>query len=155
MNLIIAFLAGYLLVSVVLNLLALRYRRRLVALVDEAKADVTDERLRASLDSYVLSMRSMRTAVILALIHIHILLMPKEKLKACPQFTDEENTLWRKGLMAQIMDYHIASAAAANPLFGALTYVLSWAVVARFKVLLVDNAKQLEAQVVDYRYARC
>lgn len=155
MELILIFFAVYLAVYLTLNLVAVRQRKRLVAAVAEAKEQVTDERWKKHLDSFVLSMTSMRTSVILFLILWQILLMPKQKVRSSPDIGDEQLALFKNGLMHTILESHMASAAAVNPLFGGLAYLLRCAVHVRYKIVLGEEAGVRELESVSARYVAC
>jgi hypothetical protein len=134
MKLILIFFAGYLLVYLGLNLLARRYRRRLVECVGKAKKASIGKHNAAVLDVFVHSMTSMRTAIVLFLIFIELLVLPNEQLLR-DDLSREDRNLWETGLMPEILDNHMASAAAANPFFGALAYLARFFVHLRFRWL--------------------
>lgn len=153
MNTLLIFFAGYLAVSVAINVLAIGYRKDLAAAVQKAKRiDGLSKQEIATLDSYVLSMRSLRTSIILLLVFWQLALMPKEQLAAGPTRVMND-ALWESGLMSEILEKHMASAAAANPLFGALAYAMRSLVHYRFKRLCGDDGEQRELRSFSARYA--
>ncbi len=152
---ILTFLAVYAAIYVTLNLVAIPYRKRLVDSVTEAKAKVRSPHLRSVLDTFTLSMTSMRTSVILLLIFTQMLIEPKGKLLRSSELSEEENALYEDGLMREILETHMASAAAANPLFGALAYVARTASHIRARSILGEDDGVREAHLVSSRYAAC
>lgn len=155
MQTILIFFAVYLAIYLAMNLWAIRYRRKLVASVSDAKAATSDFKIHQLLDSFQTSMTSMRTSVILLAIFIQMLLEPKAKIKT---FTDSSNNvdpLYTSGLMRDILESHMASAAAVNPFFGALAYLTRFFVHLRFKSTVGEMGGAREAQTITSRYAAC
>ncbi len=156
MEMILIFFACYLALAVVTNGLAVRYRRNLVSVVKKAKkVQGLSKHELAVLDSYVLSMRSLRTSIILFLIFVQMLLMPKEQILSFSETQPPKEILWDSGYLPEILDMHLASAACANPIFGALAYAANWAVGYRFKRLFGDVGQERELRSVSARYASC
>lgn len=155
MTLILTFLAIYAAIYVALNLVAVSYRKRLVVAVAKGKSQVQSVKLKELLDSFTLSMTSMRTSVILLLIFTQMLLEPKGKLLRQSDISEEERALYESGLMREILETHMASAAAVNPFFGALAYAARFASHLRARSILGQEDGVREAHLVSSRYAAC
>lgn len=156
MNTILIFFACYVAFAVGINAIAIGYRRELAESVHKARQiEGLDDREIAILDSFLLSMRSLRTAVILSLVFAQILLTPNERLKASTEMSKNDETLFDAGLMPRILELHLASAAAANPIFGAVAYFLRLMVHIRFAALLGPDRERGELHTVAARYAAC
>lgn len=151
MNLILPFFAAYLAIYLVLNLLAIRQRKLLLARVTQAKAAVRSEHIHAILDQFVASMTSMRSAILLCLVFGQMLMLSQGQLEA-KEFSHEEQLLFDNGMMGDILEAHMASVSAVNPFFGAIAYALRHLVHLRFRIIDGDAAKR-ELISLTARYA--
>ena len=155
MESILVFFAVYLAIYLTMNLVAIRYRRRLVVAVEKAKNETDDPKTHRLLDSFQVSMTSMRTAVILCAIFVQMLLEPKAKIEAAIAEKGDTDPLYASGLMGEILECHMASAAAVNPLFGLAAYVTRFFAHHRFGNIIGENGSAREVRSITSRYAAC
>jgi hypothetical protein len=125
MTTILLFVGGYFVLLGTLSIAVRPYRTRLANLASEILCDSESEDVRRYVQDSLRTAYSMRSAPAHVLGYIIGLLTPSERLsrdaaewaKRFPDFMQDRRWMG-------LSDYHLASVAAVNPLFGALLYVL-------------------------------
>tara|TARA_R110001606_G_scaffold10272_9_gene44136 strand:- start:1276 stop:1755 length:480 start_codon:yes stop_codon:yes gene_type:complete len=151
MNTILIFFAGYIALHFGLNIVVHSYRVRLMSLISEAKKLNLSKVESRSLETLAKTAYSIRSAPALMLMFIGGLLQSEERireeLEELEDDADEDCAeLWESGIIHKILDYHMASVAAANPIFGALAYLFRIAFSLRIRF---HFDKKQKAKVVD------
>ena len=124
MNALLLFVGGYFVVLAVLLVAARPYRVRLVQLGTEILNDTDSEDVRRQVRDMLRSAYSIRTAPVQLLSYCVLLYLPHYRLIAMAQeFVKEHDGLLQEQRFSELFDLHRASAAAVNPIFGALAYL--------------------------------
>jgi hypothetical protein len=114
---------------------------------DAKKLDLSKLESR-SLDTLAKTAYSIRGAPALMLMFIGGLLQSEERIREALEEDEGEDCkeLWESGIIHKILDYHMASVAAANPIFGALAYLFRFAFSLRTRI---HFDKKQKAKAVD------
>jgi hypothetical protein len=128
MSTLIAFIAAYFLLLAVLSVVAKPSRVRLKNLTCELLAADLTKSERKMVLRLTASAYSVRTAPLLLLMFITGVLRHSEKLDAASDTWVIDNpTLSTDRRSHELLELHMASAAATNPVFGTLAYAAKWA----------------------------
>jgi hypothetical protein len=134
MSTLIAFIAAYFLLLAVLSVVARPSRVRLKNLSCELLTANLTQSERKMVLRLADSAYSVRTAPLLLLVFITGVLRHSEKLDAeSDGWVVDNPTLATDRRSHELLELHMASAAAANPIFGALAYVAKWVFRAKSK----------------------
>ena len=152
MSTLIAFVAAYFVLLALLSLLARPLRARLKTVASGfLDQDLTDtERkmiLRLADTAY-----SVRTAPVIFLVFVIGLLQQNEKIdKESNSWAIENPTMASDRRSHQLLELHMASAAAVNPIFGALAYAAKWLFRAKAKAYFRRESSSAKLDVYEMR----
>ncbi len=126
-NLLI-FIALYFAALALLSVIARPYRVRLIAVSESLLSDHVNESERQFVSHVTRTAYSVRTSPMLFLIFLQGLLRTSESLDANPDdFEKSHPALTADNRAHELLEMHMASAAAVNPIFGILAYAAKWA----------------------------
>lgn len=143
----IILIAAYFVVMLALMLAAQPYRRELRELVRTLEGECTcAEADKEFLEGVRTTLFSIRVAPVLVLVFLVGLLASLDGLmRQCDDFEHDNPNLTHDARLDRLLDLHMAVAAANNPLFGAVAYVLR--ILFRLKILAWQKRRPLPRAV--------
>ncbi|RPF70428.1 hypothetical protein [Aurantiacibacter spongiae] len=129
MTVLIALIAGYVGLLVMLAVMAKPHRQRIARLANELVADYPqNEKMGFLCQHYTATAYAWRAAPIMFVSYVAALLIPGDTLdEMCEREDREHPHLLGDPRLRELMHSYDASIAAVNPIFGALMYAALWA----------------------------
>jgi hypothetical protein len=122
------FVVGYLLFLATLSLIARPYRMRLISVSESLLSDNVTESEKQFIGHVTKTAYSVRTAPMLFLVFAMGLLKTSQSIDANQGDFEKNHPVLTDGNRShELLEMHMASAAAVNPIFGALAYAAKWA----------------------------